>query len=118
MLKKFLSLFLILFLLSGCGDDEDASDAAAAVEEVINPEQGDLAAGQVVFQNQCLRCHGTDGMGGGATQPVSRNITNADAARIQSFVRTGPGQMPTFTLSDISTEDLNNLIAYILNEWP
>jgi|GEM_PF-3969077 len=57
-------------------------------------------------------------MGAGATTPVSRNITNADAARIQNFVRTGPGSMPTFTTNDISNEDLNNLIAFILDQWP
>ena len=113
MLKYILMIFLWTLIGLGCGDSGD--DNANLASEIIDPASGDPAMGQALFlapSNNCFFCHGNAADGVGGSQNV--NITNADAVSIQAAVRTGPGVMEAFSQSQISTEDLNDIIAWLL----
>lgn len=115
-MKIFLPTLCALFLLIACGGE----DSDAPTTEMIDPDSGDALMGATLYQENCTRCHGNDGQGGTpSTEGVTANITFADADRIQTVVRTqGPEIMPLFDMEDITTEELNDLIAFVLAEWP
>jgi mono/diheme cytochrome c family protein len=69
---------------------------------------GVAANGGSVFTSNCQSCHGATGTGG--TGP---NIQSSSSATIQSAVRSGPSSMPSYSQSEISSQQLADLIAYI-----
>lgn len=70
---------------------------------------GDVTAGKAVFDQNCNACHPGGDRGAG---PALRG-KNLAAARITRQVRNGGGSMPAFSTSQISDQQLNNLIAYV-----
>jgi len=78
------------------------------------PDFGALPEGMSLFTEHCAGCHQITGEGGyvpGAKVPV---LGHANATEIAEAVRIGPFLMPKFPQSQISDEDLNKLIAYVL----
>jgi mono/diheme cytochrome c family protein len=55
---------------------------AAALTNPVPPSAASIAAGQVLYQNQCAGCHGDTGLGDGAMgdelNPKPSNLTDAD----------------------------------------
>lgn len=84
--------------------------------------QGNLAAGQQVYQEHCASCHATTGIGGAMLRHVEGkakgvvipNFGHSDARAIADAVRTGPGSMPVFGERAISDEELNSLVRYVV----
>ena len=68
------------------------------------------ARGQVVFMNKCHQCH-PNGEGG-----LGPALNNKPAPRflIKAQVRTGFGSMPAFDKHQISREDLDDLVEYVV----
>ena len=91
----------------------------------IDPEAGDLATGQEIYQLNCAACHGTTGVGGAAlTRPPGQaddeatgiiipGVHEATLREVAEAVRTGPGTMPVFGSGELSDEDLNSLLRYV-----
>jgi ubiquinol-cytochrome c reductase cytochrome c subunit len=78
------------------------------------PDFGSLAEGMSLFTEHCAGCHQILGEGGyvpGAKVPVLRH---ADPTEIAEAVRIGPFLMPSFPKSQISDDDLNKIIAYVV----
>ncbi len=73
------------------------------------PAGGNVAAGQTVFQQSCNSCHpnGNQGIG-----PALRG-KNLSADQIKTRVRNGGGGMPAFASSQISDQQLNDLVAFV-----
>jgi len=66
--------------------------------------------GQIVFQQRCYRCHpgGEGGLG------PSLNDKPAPVFLMKTQVRRGLGAMPRFTKQEISPEDLDDLMNYVI----
>jgi ubiquinol-cytochrome c reductase cytochrome c subunit len=77
---------------------------------------GDLARGREVYAANCLACHGAGGqgasVGGGAVAP---NLGGATPTQIAEAARIGPGVMPPFTEGQISQEDMDSLVRYVVS---
>ncbi|MGE5620555.1 MAG: c-type cytochrome [Sphingomonadaceae bacterium] len=83
--------------------------SAAQAPAASGAEQGDVAAGQAVFNQNCGGCHPGGGSGVG---PALRG-KNLAADTIRNKVRTGGGSMPAFPQSRISDQQLSDVIAYV-----
>jgi ubiquinol-cytochrome c reductase cytochrome c subunit len=79
------------------------------------PAYNHLTEGMSLFTEHCAGCHQIVGEGGfvtGAKVPV---LQHADAREIAEAVRIGPFLMPRFSNRDISDEDLNKIVAYVIH---
>lgn len=72
---------------------------------------GDVAAGKTVYDQYCNSCHPNGQKGAG---PAIAGGT-LPASRIQSQVRNGGGGMPAFPATQISDQQMTNLVAYVLS---
>ena len=115
MLKKLIFLMLCSVVFIGCGDSEDESPDVA-MNETLDPASGDVAAGQALFNTgsaNCMFCHGPTADGNGFSPIEAPNIRGIAPDRLLTAVRTGPGAMDAFSQSQISTEDLNDIAAWL-----
>lgn len=74
----------------------------------------DRANGSVIFSLNCAPCHvitgGGDALSNGTRAP---SLSEATATQIGEAVRTGPGQMPRFDLTQVNHKQLNDLVSYV-----
>jgi len=73
--------------------------------------QGDVARGKAAFLRVgCYTCHGYEGQG----VPGKKIAPNPLAyPAFANFVRTSPGEMPTFTPKVLPDQDLADIYAYL-----
>lgn len=105
--------------LAGAGQVEPpASPVGAAISPATTPgtaakpggaAAGGIAAGQAVFQQNCNGCHPSGNKGAGP-QLKGGNIP---PERVQQMVRTGGAVMPAFPATQISDQQLADLVAYV-----
>jgi cbb3-type cytochrome c oxidase subunit III len=96
--------------------------AAAATQKKLSRKQQQLARAQVVYIENCARCHGADGRGQTPMGKVFGATNLADAhwwkkervseKRLTASIRDGRGQMPAFG-KKLSKEDIAALVAYM-----
>ncbi|HLF69127.1 MAG TPA: cytochrome c [Gaiellaceae bacterium] len=69
---------------------------------------GDSYRGEIVFERECARCHGSGGEGGG----VGPRLADAglDASRVAAVVEQGRGVMPP---GIVTGQELADVAAYI-----
>jgi mono/diheme cytochrome c family protein len=82
-------------------------------EPIVGPMQlGDASAqrGKVLFSRYCYRCHpgGEGGLG------PALNDKPPPAFLIRTQVRLGLGAMPSFSEDVLPSEDLDDIVAYVL----
>ncbi len=102
--------------------DEAAYEAAYA--------GGDATAGEAAYGTYCGSCHDTALPVGPGISPAVAGLAVRTAGRIAQKVRTSgpppsgmndasdttPGPMPFFEMSDLSADDLKNIIAYVKSQ--
>ncbi len=94
----------------------------AATQKKLSRKQQQLARAQVLFIENCARCHGADGRGQTPMGKVFAATNLADAAwwkraragdkRLAASIRDGRGQMPAFG-KKLSTEEIAALAAFV-----
>ncbi len=84
------------------GDEDDESTVA----------QGDAAAGEQVFGENCAGCHGDDG-GGGTGPALAGNADAADSERVVEQIREGGGGMPPFQ-GQLEDKEIADVAAYVV----
>jgi mono/diheme cytochrome c family protein len=93
-------------IVIGCGP----SRRDALVSPPVNTESNaQLAEGQRVFTTTCNQCH----PGGAAGLGPALNNKPFHAPLMKFQVRWGVGSMPRFSRSQISDEQLNDVILYV-----
>lgn len=77
--------------------------------------QGNLSYGGELFRQNCAACHRSAVRGGALafTGINAPSLVGKSPALIAAMVRTGPGPMPRFPVSDISNQQLASIIAYV-----
>lgn len=78
-----------------------------------DPAAGSVSKGQSLFTEHCAGCHQGVARGGyvtGARVPALQSSTDT---QIAEAVRIGPYLMPSFPTGQISTAELNDIIAYV-----
>ena len=79
----------------------------------VHPEEGDLAAGQKLFTDNCAGCHQVVAQGGMVPDSVVPDLGAAGALDVAEAVHVGPYVMPTFDhLSQSEIDDLARYVEY------
>lgn len=76
-----------------------------------------MAMGETVYEEQCARCHGSDGEGTSGVPALAGNttVTGEPVAVIQTVLQ-GPGTMPSFR-GRLNDEEIAAVITYVRNTW-
>lgn len=100
-------------LLGGCGGaaPRRGAETAGAASYQGAVASTDVALGQQVYDEHCLGCHTEDGEGYGP--PVAG--IGWDPAAMRQQVREGEGRMPAFGEDEISADELEAMLAYLVS---
>ncbi|MBO0728026.1 MAG: c-type cytochrome [Acidimicrobiaceae bacterium] len=79
----------------------------------VNAAAGNVAAGGVLYRENCSGCHEVLGTGGQLVDRPVPAITEATPKQLGEAVRVGPGPMPKFGQQPISDRQLNAIAAYV-----
>jgi mono/diheme cytochrome c family protein len=91
-----------------------ATTTSGGAAQARRPGVGDPVAGEQIYSESCVACHGADGKGGhagdtGETMPLSESLSMDDILRI---VAPGHDDAPVFETT-YSDKELRDLAAYI-----
>jgi ubiquinol-cytochrome c reductase cytochrome c subunit len=82
---------------------------------VVTADRGDLVRGRDLYVANCLACHGAGAqgaaVGGGAAAPP---LDDSTPVQIAEAARIGPGVMPPFGEEQLSDDDMDSLVRYVL----
>lgn len=98
--------------LAGCGGDDGGESDGPPPQRVV--EQGDPAAGEQVFADNCAACHGGDG-GGGSGPALAGEPAYTDPEVVVDQVRDGGGGMPAFS-ERLTAQELANVSAFVVED--
>jgi ubiquinol-cytochrome c reductase cytochrome c subunit len=79
-----------------------------------HPQSGDLAEGLTEFTDHCAGCHQVSAAGGYVTNAVAPRLSEATPVQIAEAVRIGPYLMPRFSERQISNDELDSIIRYVI----
>ncbi|HVX19500.1 MAG TPA: cytochrome c [Acidimicrobiales bacterium] len=80
----------------------------------VRTDDADLGAGATRYQQACAACHQSAGAGGAlANGDAAPSLHRSSSVDVAEAVRTGPGEMPTFSPSALSDRDVANIAAYV-----
>ncbi len=81
----------------------------------VDPQRGDLPRGRRLFAANCAACHGASGQGAAVSMgQVAPPLEQATPTQIAEAVRIGPAPMPRFGPNELSADDLNAIVRYVL----
>lgn len=76
---------------------------------------GDAARGAELFRINCAMCHNVAGAGGALTEGKwAPGLAGVDPVHIYGAMVTGPQNMPVFSDLNLTPEDKNDIITYLL----
>ena len=120
-------------LLAGCGGNkaetttETTTESTPPVGEATTDTSamaggGDIAAGQKIYQERCVLCHGATGVGDGpgaaALNPKPRNHTDGaymnarTDAELHDVINNGKGAMPAWK-GVLTEQQINDVLRYV-----
>jgi mono/diheme cytochrome c family protein len=103
----------LLIMVSTIALFADGCGTARRGEPFTGPhqwQQPNVQRGQVVFAKNCYQCH----PGGEAGLGPALNDKPAPVWLMKTQVRVGLGAMPSFGKDQISSEELDDLMAYVI----
>ena len=83
-----------------------------AAQQSPGSAKGDAAAGQAVFQDNCVSCHGADGRGGNGGPDLTSIPSAKNVARVVRQVENGGGGMPAFK-GQLTAKQIADVAAYV-----
>jgi quinohemoprotein ethanol dehydrogenase len=96
----------------GTGTGAGTEHGGEAGGEQAGPEQGNAAAGEQVYADNCSGCHGAEGTGGNGGPDISDPMA---VTQIIAQVANGGGGMPAFK-DDLDQQQISDVSAYVREE--
>ncbi len=91
-----------------------ASLAPGPTTPPLDVEDADLALGGELFRLNCAQCHNFVGTGGALSNgKYAPDLSPATAEEIAAAMRTGPENMPVFGPSQLTDEEVNDIVGYV-----
>ncbi len=93
-----------------------------------DPEHGDLAHGEELYQENCAACHSTTGIGGALSsgrpsreeeqttegrELLAPPLDKSSPIEVAEAMVTGPGTMPVFGEPEFGQEDIDSIVRYV-----
>jgi len=107
----------VVFILLVFGVIWQASGGGDTATDIAAPDV--LAQGEIVYQENCVACHGENGKGyiGPALNGSAHAWHHADP-QLLSFIRDGiPGTQMAAQGDNLSEEEINAVISYLKSWW-
>ncbi len=80
----------------------------------VNLGAASLSAGEGLFSTNCAACHTITGVGDALADGVyAPSLYTATPTQIAEAVRTGPGNMPRFGTSNLSNQQVADIVKYV-----
>lgn len=80
----------------------------------VDVAAGDVSEGQILFSLNCAGCHTITGAGDAlASGYYAPSLYPATATQIAEAMRTGPGNMPRFSPTQLTPAQLTDIVAYV-----
>ncbi len=80
----------------------------------IDKSEADLALGGELFRLNCAQCHNFVGTGGALSNgKYAPDLSPATDVEIAAAMRTGPENMPVFGPSQLTDEEVNDIVGYV-----
>lgn len=93
-----------------------APGPAIPTAEQYDYADADIALGGELFRINCAQCHQAAGEGGALTQgKYAPNLMEATPREIYTAMLTGPQSMPVFSDAQLSAEDKQAIIGYVID---
>jgi ubiquinol-cytochrome c reductase cytochrome c subunit len=87
---------------------------AIPTEEQVDPSQGNVSNGSLIFRTNCAMCHNIGGKGGALTRgKYAPSLMGVTPTHIYEAMLTGPQSMPVFGDKTITPEEKRAIIKYI-----
>jgi len=80
----------------------------------VEPDAGSVSDGLELFTEHCAGCHQVVAEGGVVTSVRVPPLDRATPTQIAEAVRIGPYVMPAFSEQDISDDELDSIVAYVV----
>jgi cytochrome c551 len=97
------SLLAIPLMLAACGGSSEAVEAVMALT-------GEVAAGELLYQENCADCHLEDGSGDRGPSLIF-HVPNHPDRYLVDLILGGKGDMPAF--EELEAQDVADLLAYL-----
>lgn len=75
--------------------------------------RGDVAAGGLLYRENCAACHSWSGEGGALLHREAPMLHDATPVQIAEVVRVGSGQMPAFGPAALTDGQLDDVVRYV-----
>ncbi len=108
-MRRLLIAAAILTIAPACSEEENPKT------EGILELSGDAADGKLTYDNNCSSCHGADGTGNGSAPSLAEHASHESDSEIVTIILDGEGSMPSF--SNLSDQEVANILAYIREQW-
>lgn len=87
---------------------------AIPTEEQVDPTQGNVSNGSLIFRTNCAMCHNIGGKGGALTRgKYAPSLMGVTPTHIYEAMLTGPQSMPVFPEGTITPEEKRDVIAFL-----
>lgn len=101
----------LIAYITSLGEDE-----GPPIPDIEGWEDASLSAGLEQFTSNCAACHGPTAAGIAVGQrDVSSSLDVASPLEIAEAIRTGPGVMPLFSEEAMSEEQVEEVVAWVMN---
>ena len=118
-LAALLVALALPLLAVACGGSEDKSatpetqiGSVPAADTSGGGGEGDAAAGEAVFKENCATCHTLSAAGATGTVGPNLDDVKPDEAKVKSQVENGGGAMPAFK-GQLSDQEIADVSAYV-----
>ncbi len=121
-----MTIALCSVLIMGCSENGSQAQSSSSTAPTVlkagnNPKPDHFDEGKVKFQNNCARCHGSEGQGTNQGPPLVHKIYEPSHHADMAFQRAAArgvrshhwkfGDMPK--IEGVSPDDVTHIIAYV-----
>ncbi|WP_407267864.1 PQQ-binding-like beta-propeller repeat protein [Radiobacillus sp. PE A8.2] len=93
--------------------EETNGDQGNKGDDENKEQMNEVSAGETIYENNCLACHGAEGVGGhNGPSLVDSDIIN-DKEKVINQIKNGGGTMPPFE-GTLTEEEINAVAEYIM----
>lgn len=90
---------------------------AIPTEAMVDPAQGSISNGAILFRTNCSMCHNPVGAGGALSEgKYAPPLWDSTPTAIYEAMLTGPQSMPVFNDKNITPEEKRDVIAYVVEQ--